>query len=104
MSFPFLRLIFICQCQKALKIFDEFGKNLGQALSIVVRAVDPAMIILGGSVADSYRFFRKSMLQEFKKLIQTRNTKNFKIKKNNIKNITLLGCTTIVKLGIKAVF
>ena len=44
---------------KALTIFNEFGHNLGKVLAMVVHAIDPEIIILGGSVSKAYKFFEK---------------------------------------------
>ena len=42
----------------ALEIFAEFGRHLGEAVKAICYAVDPEIIVLGGSVSKSYRFFR----------------------------------------------
>ena len=60
---------------EALKIFDEFGHHLGMALTAVFYALAPQMIVLGGSVSQSFPYFEKAMRQtlqqvEFQKALQ----------------------------------
>lgn len=46
---------------QALKIFNEFGHHLGMALTAIFYALAPQMIVLGGSVSQSFPFFEKAM-------------------------------------------
>jgi glucokinase len=46
---------------EALKIFYEFGQNLGEAIKIIANVLAPEAIILGGSIINSFPFFEKSM-------------------------------------------
>lgn len=52
--------------QKALELFDEYGKHLGFAISLVLYAYDPEVIVLGGGVCNNYPFFRDSMFAYLK--------------------------------------
>lgn len=45
--------------KKALKVFKEFGNNLGLALSMIVASLSPEAIIIGGSISKAERFFEK---------------------------------------------
>ena len=45
----------------ALRVFEEFGSYLGDALMIIMLAVDPETIILGGSVSRAFPLFEKAM-------------------------------------------
>lgn len=47
--------------EEALKIFNDFGKNLGEAIKIVANVFAPEAVILGGSISRSYQFFKDSM-------------------------------------------
>ena len=53
----------------ALKIFSQFGSNLGEAIKVIMLAVDPEIIILGGSVSKSYQFFKDNMWKSIRKFI-----------------------------------
>jgi glucokinase len=47
--------------QEAVKTFNEFGTNIGHAISAIIFAVDPEIIILGGSVSIAFKYFKGSM-------------------------------------------
>lgn len=48
---------------EALAVYDEFGRHLGQALYIILYALAPEAIFLGGSVSQGYSFFRKGLYE-----------------------------------------
>ena len=51
----------------AQAMFDEMGTHLGRALQSVLYAVDPAHVVLGGSVRHAYPFFEDAMWTELEK-------------------------------------
>ena len=46
-----------------LAFFDEFGRHLGELLSLVMYAYDPGCIVLGGGIAHTHPWFEASMLK-----------------------------------------
>jgi glucokinase len=50
--------------EEARALFEEFGTHLGRAVQSVLYAVDPAHIVLGGSVRRAYPFFEEAMWAE----------------------------------------
>lgn len=46
----------------AIALFEEFGRHLGYALSILMFAYDPSHIVLGGGIANALPLFEKSMM------------------------------------------
>jgi len=44
---------------KAKEIFENYGSNLGQAISAVTSGFSPKTIIIGGSIAKSYHLFKE---------------------------------------------
>ena len=50
---------------KAIKIYNDFGNNLGLALSHVVNILDPNVIVLGGGLSNAYKCFSKSLCETF---------------------------------------
>ena len=56
----------------AIQAFGEFGRHIGSALSYVVNLFDPEMIVIGGSVANSYHLFieplKESLLSKISNL------------------------------------
>jgi len=81
--------------KKALKVFNEYGTNLGQSLAMVVNAVDPELIVLGGSVSKSYKFFEKAMKKSLQKYVFKHTYAKLKIKVSRTKNVAVLGASKL---------
>lgn len=45
----------------AIGLFNEFGKNLGYAVCLLMYAYDPSHIVFGGGIANALPLFRSSM-------------------------------------------
>ena len=45
----------------AIGLFNEFGRNLGYALGLLMYAYDPSHIVFGGGIANALPLFRSSM-------------------------------------------
>lgn len=45
----------------AMEAFNEYGKNLGHLINLIGYAYDPEIIVLGGSVSESFTLYEKSM-------------------------------------------
>lgn len=46
---------------ESIGLFNEFGRNLGHALMILMYAYDPSHIVLGGGIANALELFRGAM-------------------------------------------
>ena len=83
--------------KKAKRIFKEYGAHLGKLISVVTNSVDPSVIVLGGSVSKSYKFFKESMNESMKKSIYNKVYKNIKIKvSENTENMAILGAASLL--------
>ena len=51
---------------EAIEIFNEFGKNLGHAIMILMYAYDPSHIVFGGGIANALPLFRGTMEEYIK--------------------------------------
>ena len=49
--------------QKAIELYNEFGRNLGYALTLLMYAYDPSHIVLGGGIANAKPLFQNSMIE-----------------------------------------
>jgi len=47
--------------KKAIKTFEEMGYYLGIGLTNIMYAIDPDIIVVGGKISNSWKFFSKSM-------------------------------------------
>ena len=81
--------------KEALQIFHEFGLHLGNAISAIVLAIDPELIILGGSVSQAYKYFQKSVMLSLKNFPYKNSIKNLKIIESNLEHIAILGAASL---------
>ncbi|MBC7349125.1 MAG: ROK family protein [Candidatus Aminicenantes bacterium] len=80
---------------EAKKIFEEFGRHLGEAIKAIMYTVDPEAIILGGSVSRAYEFFQESMWQTVSSLAYSIALKRIKIMPSTTENIAILGAAAL---------
>lgn len=81
---------------KALRIFKEFGSNLGEAIKMIMYSIDPEVIILGGSGSRSYQYFQDEMWKAIKSFTYSKSLKNIKIEISEIENIAILGAAALM--------
>jgi len=53
--------------KKALKVFSDIGEFLGIAITNQIYAFDPDIIVFGGKISNSWKFFSKSMNKTIRK-------------------------------------
>jgi len=81
--------------QEALAMFAEFGKNLGQAVKTILYAVDPEMIILGGSVSRSFRLYGRAMRETLATFVYPRSLQKLRIEISELANAAILGAASL---------
>jgi len=79
----------------ALKIFKQFGAHLGEAMMIIMFAVDPEAIIIGGSVSQAFFFFEKSMRERMKSFPYQLAVERLVIEKSDQPQIAILGAAAL---------
>jgi glucokinase len=82
--------------RKAIKIFDEYGEHLGNLIKTILLALGPQIVILGGSVTQSYRFFHKSMMESISKLPFRMITDHLVIEISTNEKIAVLGAAALM--------
>jgi glucokinase len=80
---------------RALEIFAEFGRHLGEAVKAICYAVDPEIIVLGGSVSKSYRFFRESLWTAFGTYAYSIARERLKVEVSETEGIAILGAAAL---------
>ncbi len=81
----------------ALDTFHEFGSALGEILSILVNVLDPDVLVVGGSVSNSWEFFQVSLTQNILQHINDEPRKHLKIVRTTLgDNAGLLGAAALV--------
>jgi glucokinase len=79
----------------ALGQFEEFGRHLGEAVKAICYAVDPEIILLGGSVSRSYRYFRDALWGAFRSYAYSLAKERLRIELSETENIAILGAAAL---------
>lgn len=81
--------------KKALEAFEKFGTHLGNAIKLIMFAIDPEKIIIGGSVVKSSSFFNSSLKKSINDFSYKKTLDKFEIIFSNNPNIAILGATSL---------
>jgi len=81
--------------KKALQIFNEFGCHLGRAIKMIMCAVDPEAIIIGGSVAKARKYFEAAMRKEISTFFFSRSAARLQIEFSELKHSHILGAAAV---------
>jgi glucokinase len=79
----------------ALALFEEFGGHLGEAVKAICYAVDPEIIVLGGSVRRSYAYFRQALWRTFQSYAYSIAKERLRIELSETDNIAILGAAAL---------
>ncbi len=80
---------------EALELFNEFGYHLGSAMIAILYALDPAIIVLGGSVSHSYQFFKAALWKRLRDFSYTPTVERLTIEVSENPNIPVLGAAAL---------
>ncbi|MFO7447165.1 MAG: ROK family protein [Ignavibacteriaceae bacterium] len=88
-----------CDAEKgdaeALKIFNDFGIHIGNAISAIVLTFDPELIILGGSVSAAFKYFKEPMEKVLESFPFQNSIKKLKIVKSELNQVSILGAAAL---------
>jgi glucokinase len=79
----------------ALEHFREFGRNIGEAVKILLYTIDPEIIVIGGSVSNSYKFFAPSMFESIESFAYKKTKENIKIDVSDTLQVAILGAAAL---------
>jgi len=79
----------------SLGIFKEFGLNIGEAIKAILFAVDPQIIVLGGSISNSFQYFNKSMWKTIETFEYKKSLENLKIEVSELSDAAILGAAAL---------
>jgi len=80
---------------EALAMFAEFGAHLGNAICAILYALDPDLIIMGGSVSKAYRFFQESLWESIRKMVYRSVPEHLSIELSDNPDIAVLGAAAL---------
>ena len=79
----------------ALKMYQEMGAHLGNAIKTIMYALDVELIVLGGSVRQAYPYFSKTMWDEIKTFGFRNAVTNLRIEVSELQNAGMLGAAAL---------
>ncbi|QDO95188.1 ROK family protein [Formosa sediminum] len=81
--------------EKALNVFNEYGKHLGEAIKSILYMYAPDKIILGGSISKAFPFFKESMFNILTGYAYQKQIENLIIDVSKTKGSALLGAASL---------
>lgn len=80
---------------EAISIFEEFGEHIGNLIKSIMYALNPEIIILGGSVSSAFDFFKDSMLDGINKYEFKTQLDDVIIEKSELEHAAVLGASLL---------
>ena len=80
---------------EALALFKTFGHHLGNAIKAILYAIDPGVIIMGGSVSKAYPLFEKSMWESIRQFAYRNVLEDLTIEISTNPDIAVLGAAAL---------
>lgn len=81
--------------QAAQEAFNNYGRHLGNAIKTIVMAVDPPLIIIGGSVVAAHELYEEAMWRSISEIPFPSVLQSLQVKFTNTKNIAILGAAAL---------
>ncbi|MEO8764483.1 MAG: ROK family protein [Ginsengibacter sp.] len=81
--------------RKAIKMYEEMGRHLGNAIKMILYGLDVELIILGGSVRHGWPWFNKTMWEQINTFYFQKSLNYFKIEISELENAGILGAAAL---------
>jgi len=79
----------------SLQMFAEYGFHMGQAIKSILYAYDPEIIILGGSLTKSYKYFKSAMFEAIQDFAYRNVLTNLKIEVSELEHSAIYGAAAL---------
>lgn len=79
----------------SIKMYEEMGVHLGNALKMILYAYDPEIIILGGTVSNAWKYFNTTMWQTIQTFPYKKAADNLKIEISELQNSSIFGAAAL---------
>ncbi len=76
-------------------MYEEMGVHLGNAIKMILYALDPEIIILGGSVRKAYPYFAKTMWEQIYTSAFKKSAERLQIEISELENSGILGAAAL---------
>lgn len=80
---------------EALEAYRQLSEHIAAAVKIVMLAVDPEMIVFGGSVAAAHALFEKSLWENLRDFAYPNSVKRLRIFFSEMENPAILGAASL---------
>lgn len=80
---------------QSLKMYEELGAHLGNAVKTILYALEVDKIILGGSVRHAYSFFQKAMWQQINTFAYKQTLEELILDVSELENSGILGAAAL---------
>lgn len=80
---------------EALEAYRQLGEHIAAAVKIVMLAVDPEMIVFGGSVAAAHALFEESLWENLRDFAYPNSVKRLRIFFSEMENPAILGAASL---------
>lgn len=80
---------------EAIYIYEDFGRHLGEALKLIIYALDPDCIIIGGAVKAAFPFYSKSMWRTLEDFAFGLSLETVKVEPSMLVNGNILGAAAL---------
>lgn len=80
---------------EALRMYSEMGTHLGNAVKTVLYALEPDLIIFGGSVRKAYAFFKDAMWSRIGTFAYKQTIEKLSIELSELENSGILGAAAL---------
>lgn len=79
----------------ALEAFNQFGHHMGHLIATILYSFDPEMIVMGGSVAKSFPFFKDEMWKVLSGFVYEKTVSRLQIELSKDSDIAVLGAASL---------
>ena len=80
---------------EALRMYKEMGHHLGNAIKMMLYALDVELIVLGGSVRHAFAYFSETMWQQVRTIAFQKAIEIVQIKVSELENAGILGAAAL---------
>lgn len=81
---------------EALKLWTEFGHNVGMLVKLIMNAFDPEIIVFGGSLSKAYGLFEDAMREAMEDFPYHKSIERLSIKRADTEDMSVLGAASLV--------
>jgi glucokinase len=81
--------------EEALRMYEELGFHLGNAINTILYTLDVELIILGGSVSNAFPYFSKKMWNQIKRFGFQNAIVNLRVEVSELENAGVLGASAL---------